>query len=231
MNRHSVWICVIAVLCSASAGCGQSTVSLSLPAEVKGRPAEFVSVSATTPGKSVQWLSADDGLRVLSPALLKDTKTAVVVAARPGRYRLFAVTCAADVLSDVAACTVVIEDGPPTGVDARADHAPAKPQAGCCWLVVIEETAERTPSQAALLGDAELSGYVRCKGWRVRVADRDAKDAEGRVPRDLAGYIERAKGKRLPYLILVDASGKARHEGTMPASAAEVLATLKKAGG
>ena len=73
------------VLFIASLG---EAATLKLPAEVKGAPAEFLRVPADTDGKVVRWIVLDKGLSLFPTDLLKDTRTAVVVAREPGRYRL-----------------------------------------------------------------------------------------------------------------------------------------------
>lgn len=87
--------------------------TLELPKEAAGDVAAFVQVPAKTTGKTVRWIALDTGLSVFPVDLLKDTKTAVVVASRPGRYRLMAITCAADEMSEPAICLIVIGDAPP----------------------------------------------------------------------------------------------------------------------
>jgi len=115
----------------------------------------------------------------------------------------------------------------------RANPAPAPAPAvaaGKCHVVVIEETAEATARRGVYLAHRDLAGYVRGKGWRVRVADKDAVDATGRTPADLAPYVARAKG-RVPYVLVVAEEGRLLHEGSLPATPAELLAVLRRIGG
>lgn len=86
--------------------------TLKLPAEVKGVIGDFVRVPAETTGQ-VQWYSPDPGLAVFPSDLLKDSRTAVVIARANGRYRLVAWTAAGDVPSPPVVCVVVIGDVPP----------------------------------------------------------------------------------------------------------------------
>jgi len=101
-------------------------VELKLPAEVKGQPAAFVSVKAETSGKMVRWIVLDSGLNLFPVELLKDSKTAVVSSARPGRYRLLAVTAAGDEPSEPQICTVIIGDAPTPPKPPEPDN-PADP--------------------------------------------------------------------------------------------------------
>src|SRR5512143_1456158 len=118
---------------------------------------------------------------------------------------------------------------PPAPVPIPAP-APAA-SIGRGWLVVIEETSQASASRGALLADQQLGAYLRERGWRWRIADRDAVDATGRPPADLVPYLNRARGKTLPWAILVGEDGKARYEGTLPATPAELLSALRKVGG
>ena len=89
--------------------------ALTLPAEVKGDVGAYVTVPATTTGKTAQWLVLDPGLNLFPIDLLKDSKTAVVSSSRAGRYRLLAYTAAADEASAPAVTTVTIGNAPPPG--------------------------------------------------------------------------------------------------------------------
>ena len=220
LKRHC--LCLLALAACAAASCAQAP-PISLPAEVRGRSGELVAVTAETKGKSVAWLCLDEGLCLVPSSALRDQRTTYAVAPRPGRYRVRAITCVEGELSEWASSTVVIEE--------TAGRERAAARSGPMWVVVIEETARRTPEQAAVLADAGVARYVREKGWRVRVADRDARDSRRQAPADLKPYVERARGKRLPYLFVVDAEGHARHEGPLPAGAAGLLEILKKVGG
>lgn len=99
------------------------------------------------------------------------------------------------------------------------------------WVVVIEETAEAAAGRGAYLADRPLGDYVRAKGWKVRLADKDVRDASGQPPRDLAPYLAQAAGKALPLYWVVDAAGTVRGHGPLPATPAAFLATLRAIGG
>lgn len=100
----------IAVLMLACLAFGQS---VKLPAEIKGEPGEFIAVKADTLDKQVKWRAVDRGLNLIPVELLKDSKTCIASALRPGRYRLIAWSAKADVPSDLAECIVIIGEVPP----------------------------------------------------------------------------------------------------------------------
>jgi hypothetical protein len=81
---------------------------LSLPPEIRGEVAGFVTVTATTEGKLVRFLPLDGGLNVFPSNLLADPKSTVVSAAVPGRYRLLAYSSVADVPTPPAITTIII---------------------------------------------------------------------------------------------------------------------------
>ncbi len=87
--------------------------SVKLPAEVRGEPGEFIPIKSDSSDKQVKWKSIDKGLNLIPVEMLKDSKTAIVSALKPGRYRLIAWSAKADVPSDLAECIVVIGDVPP----------------------------------------------------------------------------------------------------------------------
>src|SRR5687768_15598923 len=89
---------------------------LSLPATVAGEVGAFIVVKADTPDSLVKWRVVDAGLNLFPQELQKDTKVAVVVSLRPGRYRILAVSAKDGIPSDIAECTVVIGGAPPTPV-------------------------------------------------------------------------------------------------------------------
>lgn len=98
--------------------------TLEVPALVKGEPGAFVRVAARTEGKVVRWIPLDPGLSVFPSDLLRDSKQTVVVGARAGRYRLLAITCLGDELSDPVVCTVLLGDTPPVPPGPSPDPAP-----------------------------------------------------------------------------------------------------------
>lgn len=95
---------------------------------------------------------------------------------------------------------------------------------------MIEETSQASATRGAMLADGQLAGYLREHGIRWRIADRDAVDSMGRVPADLAPYLRRARGKTLPYMLLVDPSGRLKREGPLPGTAAELLSVMRTLG-
>ncbi len=101
--------------------------NLQIPAEVRADPSAFARVQATTDCPVVRWVSLDSGLNLFPPELLKDSRTAVVIATRPGRYRLLAVAAKDSIPTEPAICTVVVGDAPSPGPGPSPNPTPPSP--------------------------------------------------------------------------------------------------------
>lgn len=89
---------------------------LKVPAEIRGDAGSFVVISAETQGKQVKFYAMDLGLAVLPSELLSSQKSTIVVAVKPGRYRILCYTAVGDIPSEPAICTLVIGgSAPPPG--------------------------------------------------------------------------------------------------------------------
>ena len=221
---------------------------LDLPKEVRGDPSAFVRVPAKTDGRHVRWLALDPGLNLFPVELLKDSKTAVVTAARAGRYRLLAVTAAGDEPSEPVVCTVVIGEAPtpptppgptppgPTPPGPTPDVSPPIPAPGL-RVLILEESAERgrlPAAQSAILFSAKVRDWLRAKcvtdkdnptgAWRVWDKDADTS-GESKLWQDA---VKRPRTS-LPWLII--SNGTTGYEGPLPQTVTETLALLQKYGG
>lgn len=227
----------LAVLLVAAASAIAAPPELSLPKEVTTEPGAFAVIPATTSGKTVTWKSIDAGLNLFPAALLKDTKTAVVIASKPGRYRLLAVTAAGDEVSEIAETVVVVGNAPPVPVppdDGKTDPTPEpKPvEPAKLVVVVVDETADRaTALRGKLLFDPTLAARFQDKGHVWRVIDKDVVGADGKPPADVTRFLKLAAEKAYPTFYLVDPAGKVRGSGPVPAKVTDFLDAVKKAGG
>lgn len=173
-------IAVLALAVSASLSLA-APPSLELPKEVTGDPGAFVQVPAKTDGKHVSWKAIDAGLNLFPTELLKDTKTAVVTAARPGRYRLIAVTAAGDEVSPFAETLVVIGNAPippppdpPTPPDPPSPSNTGLKEASAAGLANVKDKsraadlakAQRAHASAVAAGAFSSTAAVLA-GWRA----------------------------------------------------------------
>jgi hypothetical protein len=85
---------------------------LTLPATLAGDVGSFITVAATTEGKAVKFVAIDSGLQVFPAGLLVNPKATVVVANRPGRFRLLAYSSIGDVPTDPVVLVVIVGNQP-----------------------------------------------------------------------------------------------------------------------
>jgi len=97
-------------------------------------------------------------------------------------------------------------------------------------LFWIEETADRTPQQAAALTDKTVREALAKAGWTLRVADDDVVDVDGKPPPELAPFIQAARSDGMPRLFAVDPAGAEIYAGKAPANAAEFRQLLGRLG-
>ena len=230
---------LVGILLASVSWCGLAwPAEVKLPAEVKGEPGAFVRVTAETKGKMVQWFAVDTGLNLFPVDLLRDTKTAVVTASRPGRYRLLAYSATGDEPGAPAVTTVVIGDAPPVPPGpvppGPVPPGPAPiPVDGFRVLVVYEsaELPKLPPQQQAVLYAKSVRDYLDAKcavgadgktrEWRMWDKDSDAS-GEAKHWQDAL----KRERKSVPWIIV--STGKGGYEGPLPASVAETLALMKK---
>lgn len=217
-------------------------VQLKLPAEVKGEPGAFVKVTAETNGKLVKWKALDRGLALFPVDLLKDTKTAVVTAVKPGKYRLQAVTALADEPSDIIETVVVVGNPtpptpptPPKPPEPTPSPAPI-PVEGFRVLMIYEsaDLSKLPIAQQSVLFSRPLRDYLnskcvmgpdnKTKEWRIYDKDTDVT-GESKLWQDAM----KRERKSLPWVII--STGKSGYEGPMPENTEKTLELLKKYGG
>lgn len=116
--------------------------------------------------------------------------------------------------------------------EKKKDDTKPIPFSGKFSMVVIEETEMAANNRGAFFADKELQAYLATKlNGKARIADKDVVDATGQPPKDLAPYLNHAKGKGLPQLYLIAPDGTVLYEGNLPKTPAELIATVKKVGG
>jgi hypothetical protein len=148
--------------------------SVTLPAEVKGDVGAFVVIVAQTDGKAVRFVPLDGGLSVFPSELLNNRKVTVVVASKPGRYRILAYSAAGDEPGEPAFTTVIIgnpgpEPGPTPGptspltkaLQSAFDGETDADKAKLAGLVVAMEKASEKANDPALTTAGQLESAVR----------------------------------------------------------------------
>lgn len=173
-----------------------------------------------------------DGFGKVESRTFKGKQVVTVEAIATGRCELLIVPVGAKSAAEVIRRTLEVESGETPQPKPDPPKPDPKPVVeGKRWLLIIEETADATPSRGKLLTDAVLFDRIKEKGHVFRVADVDVKDANGNVPADLKPYIERSTGKKLPRLFIVAPDGTVLTDEPCPTGAAEVVELLRRAGG
>ena len=102
--------------------------SVELPATIRAQPGNFVLVKPVRleGGKAVRYFTPDSGLSTFPNELLNDPTCTVLVAAREGQYRVFAVTASGDKISPVSQSIIIVGDG--VNPDPQPQPGPRPPQ-------------------------------------------------------------------------------------------------------
>ena len=101
---------------------------IGLPPTSKTDVGVFLSIAATTKGEVVQFVSLDPGLSIFPSNLLADKKTTVVVAAKPGKYRLLAYTSIENKPSLPAYTLVIVGNPDDNNKPEPVDPKPVDPK-------------------------------------------------------------------------------------------------------
>lgn len=204
-----------------------------LPAEVSGDIGQFITVTAVTTDETVRWKSIDPGLNLFPVELLRDTKNAVVVATKSGRYRLLAVSAKGNMPSAFAECIITVgtppkpPPGPGPGPDPppKPDPKPDPIPAGPRTVLILRESSSDTPMLARLytsLQAGKAHAYLKSKGHSAFVLDKDTDHARVVAWRD-------ALMLPLPAIAILDDKGKILYKDILPANTTDedVLAVVK----
>lgn len=116
---------------------------LTLPAEIRGEPGTFITITANTTGAIVRYVPLDSGLQVFPAHLLADKKSTVVLSLTPGRYRVLGYTAVDGNPTEPAVVSVVIGDGKPTPPDQVPDHAALLSALSGIWGGHVERDKEK----------------------------------------------------------------------------------------
>jgi hypothetical protein len=102
---------------------------------------------------------------------------------------------------------------------------PPPPVPGKRWIILIEETSERTPQLASVLTDARnvWRPYLKTQGHYFRAWDRD------NVPPDGVTWL--AECESVPTLFISDEEGNVSYKGPPPSTPQAMLDLIKEHGG
>lgn len=231
---------------------------ITLPLDVKAQKGMPVEIQATTTGKMVRWLVMDEGLALIPPHLLKDSKTALVWAMEEGVYRIAAYTVIDGEPTEAAVCVVTIGRAVPRPKPNPPDPKPDPdvtpkdlPFAGVepagLRVLIIEESSERpklTSQQRLILLSKTVREYldaktVKGKGpggvpwseWRIYDKDQDVSQDSEHFKRAMGRDRKDKDGQpgKLPWLLI--GNGVSGYDGPLPANVADTMTLLRKHGG
>lgn len=197
-------------------------VRCSVPCVVRAYPAGLVSIDAEV-------VPAGETLRV------RDTFTDGAKArSYKGPLTVYSVRAVASGKCDLAIVplglkgeadivTVTLDVGSGKGPQPPPDVEPAPVPADLWGFVIVEETSDAVAGRAALLGDKDLAAFLKAKGLRWRVVDKDVVGRDGATPADVKAWVDDAKGKPLPQVYLVGKDGAKVYGGPCPKTAAELV--------
>lgn len=197
---------LVAALLLAVSAPGQS---VKLPDTITVAPGRLAAVTIEYEGDDVRWrVSADlDVFREYDPDTQRIRLRLIGYA--PGRYELSAIACKGGKLSEFATCVITVggPSPPPT-------PPPPPPSQKVAWVIVVEETAERTPQTARVLGDLPFWSRL---GVPWRVYDKDDPVVKTNRYDVVAG-----KAGGLPAMLLLSDVGDVLKAIKLPATTDEV---------
>ncbi len=132
------------MVCSSLASAQEEPIKV--PLEVKGKTNHFITIKAETKGEAVLWESDSDELALLPSMLLRDSKTAVVQASGPGKYRLFCWGAVDGKPTPLYRITVIVEGKEPTPPPNPVDDFSREIQAA----YAADMTANKSSSRDSL---------------------------------------------------------------------------------
>lgn len=212
---------------------------LAAPPELKLTPdkptpkaGELVKVAAETTAKAIKWKVLGD-----CQSVQDSSGRSIVVVIRAGKVSVIAIAASesgelsefAEVVFDAATAPDPVKPPSPPTPPGPTPRPGVKLK-----TVVVYESADASTAGGDYFASKELATR-----WKERshlpptIADKDTKDPEtGTTPAKLKPYIDRARGKTLPQLYLVDSTtGDVLYEGPLPNTPAAMLDLLTKIGG
>lgn len=199
-------------------------VRCSVPCVVRAYPAGLVSIDAEVvpAGETLRVRDTfTDGAK--SRAYKGPLTVYGVRAVASGKCDLVIVPIGFKAEAEIVTVTLDVSAGKGPQPPPDVDPAPLPVKADLWGFVIVEETSDAVANRAALLGDKDLAAFLKAKGLRWRVVDKDVVSKDGSTPADVRPWVEDAKGKTLPQLYLVGKDGAKVYGGACPRTAAELV--------
>ena len=114
----------------------------------------------------------------------------------------------------------VVGPRPPPDPQPKPDPQP-QPVTDVKWCIVVEETSQRTADTAKVLGDLAYWKGLEARGVKYRFYDKDSPEAKQNK------YVEfQAEAGGLPFVLLLDSTGKKLDVFKLPVTTAELDAKI-----
>lgn len=240
-------------LASSVAYAGPPTITA--PEKAYGEVGDWVEIKVETTGKWVRYVPMDAGLKSFPNDRLKDSRSTWVSATVPGYYRVIAYTGNDEGGAETIVWVKFGQSGvipippgpspnptPPTPNPVPPNPIPVPPVPVPviveAWVIVVEETSERTPAIALVLNDKKFWDSLPLLGWRFY--DKDSPDAKRHKYDQLANQeIEKTKAntsaddppRKLPLIMVLDGQGKLIRSKNLPTDTAAIREFIRQSTG
>jgi hypothetical protein len=205
--------------------------TVKIPAEMRVNVGEFSPITAETDCGKIEWWGVDPGLSVFPARMLADSKSTVVIALKPGRYRLAAYGAKGDTPSPMAVCVVIVGDGnpaPPVPPPPSPGPGPAPTPviASGGWVVAVTDQDADSVAVATALASKEFRDEAARLGFKFRLYDKSSPVI---AQKNLSGYVAKAGGA--PALVFQNQDGEVVSSVKCPETGAALVELLRKVAG
>ena len=97
-------------------------------------------------------------------------------------------------------------------------------------VVVVEETSQRPKlpkEQIVAMNSLSVRSWLFTHGSRLFLVDRDVVARDDKPPAALVPFLDRAKGKKLPHMVIANKAGKVLYDGDFPDNENLLMALLQ----
>ena len=218
MKNRSVFIiaatCLIVALSALLAFSAEPPKTIAIDGPEKCEPYKLVRLAVSGEVDSAVWFiePAEQADLAIQPG-----GKATVFVGPPGKYVVNLVGIKAGQLSQ--ARKLVTIGNPPPGPGPQPQPGPdPNPQPQKLWgLIIVEDSAKRTPAEAAIYSSQPIREACKAKSLEWRLLSKGTA-----YQGSLATWVARAGGE-VPKLFAVTADGTAAYEGKLPADEKAML--------